>query len=292
VALRAATRASPLAVVQTRLVASLLEAAASAGLEVLDVPVQTTGDLRQDVSIAALGGQGVFVKEVQVAVLDGRADIAVHSAKDLPSTETPGLMIAAVARRGDPRDGLVGCSLAGLPPGGRVGTGSPRRRAQLAALRPDLEFGELRGNMATRLAKASDFDAVVVAVCALERLDRQGELTEVLEPDVMLPQVGQGALAVECRTDDLHTRLLLAAIDHEPTRRAVEAERAFLAGVGGGCDRPVAAYATATDDGTVALEAMLADATGAVHRDRDVGRDPAEVGEVLARRLLAATAMP
>jgi hydroxymethylbilane synthase len=283
--LKAATRGSTLARVQTATVGRLL---AGWGIEVEAVVVDTAGDRRTDIPISELGGQGVFVKEVQAAVLDGRADIAVHSAKDLPSTTADGLLIAAFPERGDPRDALVGGTLAGLPPGARIGTGSVRRRAQLAWLRPDLTFAGLRGNMETRLAKASRFDAIVVAAAALQRLGRSAERSEVLDPELVVPQVGQGALAVECRADDHATRALLAAIDHGPTRRAVEAERAFLAEVGGSCDLPVGAYATVSAvDNTVSLEGMIATADGrVVLRHRDSGADPHELGRRVARHLL------
>ena len=189
--LRAATRGSPLARLQTELVATEL------GVDVEAVVVETTGDRNVDVAIWAMGGQGVFVTEVQAAVLDGRADIAVHSAKDLPSSPTDGLVIAAVPGRGDPRDALVGATLEGLPVGGRVATGSVRRRAQLAHHRPDLTFAGLRGNIETRLRKAAEFDAAVVAAVALQRLGRSEVIAELLDPSVVVPQVGQGALAVE-----------------------------------------------------------------------------------------------
>jgi hydroxymethylbilane synthase len=284
--LRAATRGSTLARVQTAAVAELLRAAGAA--EVEPVVVDTVGDRRQDAPIWAIGGQGVFVKEVQAAVLDGRADIAVHSAKDLPSTPTEGLVIAAIPPRGDPRDALVGGTLAGLPVGARIGTGSIRRRAQLAWLRPDLTFAGLRGNMETRLAKASGFDAIVVAAAALDRLGRSSARSEVLDPEVVVPQVGQGALAVECRADDTATRALLAAIDHPPSRLAVEAERAFLREIGGSCDLPVGAYATVAADGvSIRLEGMLATGDGRIvlrHRDADV--DPVALGRRVARHLL------
>jgi len=290
--LRAATRGSTLARVQTSTVADLLAAAGGPGVE--PVVVDTAGDRRLDVPINELGGQGVFVKEVQAAVLDGRADIAVHSAKDLPSTAAEGLVIAAVPLRGDPRDALVGGTLAGLPTGARIGTGSVRRRAQLAWLRPDLTFAGLRGNMETRLAKASNFDAIVVAAAALRRLGRSAEISEVLDPELMVPQVGQGALAVECRADDQVTRDLLAVLDHGPSRRAVEAERAFLREVGGSCDLPVGAYAVVADPdpgtdggGTIRMEGMLATGDGRiVLRHRGEGGDPEELGRRVARYLL------
>ncbi len=284
--LRAATRGSTLARIQTSTVGDLL-AASSGGVEVEAVVVDTVGDRKLDAPIWAVGGQGVFVKEVQAAVLDGRADIAVHSAKDLPSTPAEGLVIAAIPERGDPRDALVGGTLAGLPTGARIGTGSVRRRAQLAWLRPDLTFAGLRGNMQTRLDKASQFDAIVVAAAALQRLGRSAERSEVLDPELVVPQVGQGALAVECRADDQATRDLLAAIDHRPSRLAVESERAFLREVGGSCDLPVGAYAVVADDGTIRLEGLLATGDGRiVLRHRDEGTDPEDLGRRIARYLL------
>jgi len=284
--LRAATRGSTLARVQTAAVGELL-AAASPGYDVEPLVVDTVGDQRLDVPISAIGGQGVFVKEVQAAVLDGRAHIAVHSAKDLPSTSTDGLVIGAIPRRGDPRDALVGGTLAGLPTGALIGTGSVRRRAQLAWLRPDLTFAGLRGNMETRLAKASGFDAIVVAAAALQRLGRSAERSEVLDPELVVPQVGQGALAVECRADDHATLAVLATIDHRPTRLAVEAERAFLREVGGSCDLPVGAYAVVDDDGTIHLEGLIATGDGRiVLRRRDDDPDPEELGRRVARHLL------
>src|SRR5438132_3472903 len=195
--LRIATRASTLARWQAERVGVLL------GEPVEFVLVTTTGDRDQRADLHAIGGTGIFVKEVQQAVLDGRADMAVHSAKDLPASDSPaGLVLAAVPERADPRDALVGSTLDALPAGARIGTGSVRRRAQLVALRPDLTFAELRGNIPTRLDRAGEYDAIVVAAAALARLGRADLATEYLEPSVMLPQVGQGALAVECRTGD------------------------------------------------------------------------------------------
>ncbi len=258
--IRAATRGSALARWQTDHIASLLRAADPA-VELDVVVVDTEGDRRRDLPISALGGKGVFAKEVQAAVLDGRADIAVHSAKDLPSVTIDGLTLAAVPERGDARDALVGCRLADLPGGARVGTGSNRRRVQLAHLRPDLVFGELRGNMQTRLARAADFDAVVVAAAALQRLSLADHIAEILEPDVMVPQVAQGALGVECRTDDQPSREILAAIEHCDSRRCVDTERAFLAELGGDCDLPAGAYAQ-VDGPNLSLRAVLASPDG------------------------------
>ena len=272
-ALRAATRGSALARWQTEHVAALLDE------DVELVVVETTGDRRQDVPIHEMGGTGVFVKEVQAAVLDGRADFAVHSAKDLPARPTEGLVLAAVPERGDPRDALVGARLADLAPGARIGTGSVRRRAQLAALRPDLTFGELRGNIDTRLRKAADFDAVVMAAAALQRLGRESHIAEVLDVDVLVPQVAQGALAVECRPGD---EVRFAGIEHPPSRRAVDAERAFLAELGSGCDLPVGAFASVAEDGSLSIEGLLASLDGHVVL-RASGFDD---GAALARHLL------
>ncbi len=280
-----ATRGSALARWQADHVASLLRAA-TPDVDVELVVVDTTGDRRQDVAIWQIGGKGVFVKEVQAAVLDGRADIAVHSAKDLPSSEFEGLTLAAVPERGEVRDALVGSTLAELPPGARVATGSARRRAQLADRRPDLTFAELRGNIPTRLDRAAEHDAIVVAAVALERLGRADAISEVLAVDVMLPQVAQGALAVECRSDDGETRELLAGIEHRASRRAVNAERAFLAELGGDCDLPAGAYATALDD-AVEVQGLLASLDGrVVLRYRTSGSDPVATGRAVAAYLL------
>ncbi|MEJ7844482.1 MAG: hydroxymethylbilane synthase [Acidimicrobiales bacterium] len=284
--LRIATRASALARWQAGHVAGLL------GRPTELVLVQTTADVRLDVPIWEMGGKGVFVTEVQAAVLDGRADLAVHSGKDLPSTPTEGLTIAAVPERGDPRDALVGGRLADLRPGALVATGSVRRRAQLADLRPDLTFAGLRGNMATRLAKAGDFDAIVVAAAALDRLGLSDHIAEMLAIDVMLPQVAQGALVVECRADDMATLAAVAGIQHGPTRRAVDAERGFLATLGGDCDLPAGAHATVATDGAIRLDALLATPDGRIvlrHREHTAPDAAAPLaGERAARFLLAA----
>ncbi|MBV9410173.1 MAG: hydroxymethylbilane synthase [Acidimicrobiia bacterium] len=279
--MRAATRASALARLQTDLVAAAL------GVPVEAVVVQTTGDRRTDVAIWEMGGQGVFVKEVQAAVLDGRADFAVHSAKDLPSASPEGLVIGAIPEREDPRDALVGSTLEGLPVGARIGTGSVRRRAQLAWARPDLTFAGLRGNIDTRLAKASEFDAIVMAAAALRRLERTFVIDEILDPSVVLPQVGQGALAVECRADDAGVREALARIEHTPSRIAVETERAYLREIGEGCQLPVGALATVGTDGRIALTGMIASLDGhTLLRHEDAGDDAISLGRSVARHLL------
>lgn len=314
--LRLATRGSPLALWQARRVAAMLAAQADqvggAGpAEVALVIVNTTGDRNTDVPLHALGGQGVFVKEVQAVVLRGEADAAVHSAKDLPaapSLSPPGLVLAAFPERADPRDLLVGGRLDDLPPGATVATGSVRRRTQLANFRPDLTYTDLRGNMGTRLAAIGrrDVTAVVVAKAAADRMGWEapdGVDTEVLDPILMLPQVGQGALAVECRSDDGATRAQLSAIDDFEVRRTVTAERAYLAELGGSCTLPVGAYAVVVADGDgpfggdgpdtsgpvpdLQLTAILASEDGrVVLRHSARGHDPEELGRSVARYLL------
>jgi hydroxymethylbilane synthase len=281
VTLRIATRATALARWQAERVATLL------GGDTELVVVTTTGDARADTPIRAMGGIGVFVKEVEAALLDGRADVAVHSAKDLPSSPPPdGVLLAAFPERADPRDALVGSTLAGLAPGATVATGSVRRRAQLAAIHPELEFAELRGSIPTRLEKAAGFDAIVVAAAALERLGVLDRATELLDTSVMLPQVGQGALAVECRADDHATLERVSAVNDLTVARAVTAERAFLEGLGGGCDLPCGAYAI-EEKGELVLQGVLASLDGrTVLRGTERGSEPEQVGRTLVRELL------
>ena len=239
-ALRLATRGSRQAVAQATSVADRITAATGRSVEL--VMIETTGDARLDVPLHVIGGQGVFVKEVQMAVLDGRADIAVHSAKDLPSAVTDGLVIGAFCERRDPADALVGHRLADLAHGATVATGSVRRRAQLSRVRPDLNFVELRGNIDTRLSKVPEGGAIVMAVAALEILQLTDRIAERLDVDTFVPAVGQGCVAVECRIDDVGTRRALAAVDHADTRHGVEVERAFLAELGSGCSLPVGGH--------------------------------------------------
>lgn len=292
VRLRAATRGSELARWQTDHVIDLLRGSRPEGAPSVDVEsvvVETVADRRQDVEIWQMGGKGVFVKEVQAAVLDGRADFAVHSAKDLPAVRHPELTLAAVPERADARDLLVGASWAGLPTGATVATGSVRRRAQLAWLRPDLRFTGLRGNIATRLGRVPAGGAIVMAMAAVQRLgvDLSAIDHELLSPSVMLPQVAQGALAIECRRDDQETRELLRVIEHAPSRRAVDAERGFLSELGGDCDLPAGAYATVDDDGTVSIEGLLASLDGhVVLRHSESGSGDEELGRDVARYLL------
>lgn len=239
--LRIATRSSAQARAQSEFVGQLLtQTLPSTTIEY--VYVDTQGDLNATTPLHQMGGQGVFVKEVQRAVLDGRADIAVHSAKDLPSQTADGLVIGAIGQRRSPNDALVGKSLEQLAHGATVATGSVRRRAQLQRLRPDLSFVDLRGNIQTRLSKIPDGGAIVMAVAAMEILGITDQIAETLDVSVAVPMVGQGSVAVECRDNDVATQKLLAAIDHSESRRAVEAERAFLAELGAGCSLPVAAH--------------------------------------------------
>jgi hydroxymethylbilane synthase len=288
--LRIATRGSALARWQAEEVARLLQVARP-GLDVDLVVVDTTGDRRQDVPVWDMGGQGVFVKEVQAAVLEGWAEAAVHSAKDLPSTTGPGLVLAAVPLRADARDALVGGTLASLGPGAVVATGSVRRRAQLAWLRPDLTFTSLRGNVPTRLNRVPPGGAVVVAAAALERLGLLHRAAEILAVEIMLPQVGQGAIGVECRADDDATRAALDAIDARRIHAAVSAERAYLARIGGGCDLPVGAWAEPVAGAGLVVHGLMASREGrVVLRSSVTGpeAEPDRLGRILADELLAA----
>ena len=238
---RIATRSSPQARTQAEAVGALL-LNADPRISIEYVFVDTQGDLNATTPLHLMGGQGVFVKEVQRAVLENRADIAVHSAKDLPSQNADGLIIGAIGERRTPNDALIGCRLADLSVGATIATGSVRRRAQLMRVRPDLQFIDLRGNIQTRLSKTPEGGAIVMAVAALEILGMTSHIAEVLDLDVAVPMVGQGSVAVEARVDDGETLAILALIDHAPSRRAVETERAFLAELGAGCSLPVGAH--------------------------------------------------
>ena len=299
---RVGTRASALALTQTRMVAAQLAAEGDVAVEL--VRITTEGD-RLTGSLVNLGGTGVFVTALRDALLDGRCDVAVHSLKDLPTGAADGLTIAAVPERADPRDALCardGLTLATLPPGSRVGTGSPRRAAQLLLARPDLVVVEIRGNVDTRLHRVApgDLDAVVLAAAGLARLDRLDAATELLDPDLMAPAPGQGALAVEARTADVADAgsplaRALAALDHAPSRLAVTAERALLARLEAGCAAPVGTHArleahrltldavVCRPDGTAQLRRALAIPLlpGTADRLEAAGRLGADLADVL-----------
>lgn len=253
--LRIATRPSPQARTQAQAVADAL-VAGGGDVRCELVLVESTGDLRADTPLHQMAGQGVFVKEVQKAVLDGRADVAVHSAKDLSSESHPGLVVGAWCRRRDPRDAMVGRSLSNLAEGAVVATGSVRRRAQMHRLRPDIEFRELRGNIGTRLERIPENGAIVMAMAALEILGLTSHVAEALDPVTFVPMVGQGCVAVEHRFGDARIAALVSTIDHVDTRFAVETERAFLSVLGSGCSLPVGAHV----DDTGTLTTFLASA--------------------------------
>lgn len=304
---RIGTRASALALTQTGHVADAL---ASLGrFEVETVRVRTEGD-RLTGSLTSLGGTGVFVTALREALLDGRCDVAVHSLKDLPTADPVGLALGAVPPREDPRDALCardGFTLATLPPGARIGTGSPRRAAQLLAARPDLDVVDIRGNVDTRLGRVApgDLDAVVLARAGLARLGRLDAVTDLFDPDVMAPAPGQGALAVEVRADDAGPGSplgrALAALDHTPTRLAVLAERGLLARLEAGCAAPVGAHAR-LEGSTLSLDAVVVrtDGSRALRRSAAVETDASDLtaaadaavtlGAVLAEELLGAGA--
>ncbi len=281
---RIATRRSPLALHQAE---SVRDRLAAVGVASRLVTFETVGDQRHDVPLASMGGQGVFAGEIQRAVLAGEADVAVHSAKDLPSVVPAGLTLACVSERRDPADALVGRSLAGLGPGATVATGSPRRRALLLERRPDLHVVGLRGNMSTRLAAVGrdGVDAIVAAVAALERLGATDLVAQRLDPAWFVPQVGQGALAIEARDGDDETAGLLSSLNDRDAFVAVSAERAFLAELGTGCSIPAGAFAEVRD-GRVRISGVMIGVDGAtsVRASRE-GLDPVEVGAALAAHL-------
>jgi hydroxymethylbilane synthase len=289
--LRLGTRASALATTQSRWVAELLQQATGRPVELVEVT--TFGDTSR-AHLSEIGGTGVFAAALRQAVLDGDVHLAVHSLKDLPTAPVDGLVIAAVPRREDPRDVLVardGLTLDTLPVGARVGTGSPRREAQLRALRPDLDVRPVRGNVDRRLAMVSGgaLDAVVLAHAGLLRLGRGDVVSSVLDPAVVLPAPGQGALAVECRSGDLELVSAIGLLDDADSRCAVTAERALLAALEAGCTAPVGALAAVTPDG-VSLQALAAATDGSVVLRRRLAGpadDPAALGRELAQLLLA-----
>lgn len=266
---RVGSRGSRLALAQAERAASLLRAP---GVEVAFVPITTAGDRDRSRPFGEIGARGVFVKELEEALLDGRVDVAVHSAKDMTSTDAAGLAVGAYLTRDDARDALVGA--AELRPGMRVGTASVRRRAQLLALEPTLSIEPLRGNIDTRLRKGRErgLDAIVLAACGLDRLGLETEIGLRFEPDEILPEAGQGALALQVRAGD---EQLVARADDAETRRRVEAERRCVARIGGGCLAPVAAH----HDGA-RLHALIADEAGG-WVERRSGDDPVALAEEL-----------
>lgn len=294
-ALRLGTRRSALATTQSTWVADRLR---GLGHEVVLVEVSTEGDLDRTTPLAQLGGTGVFVSALRTALAEGRVDLAVHSLKDLPTYPQAGIALAAIPTREDPRDAVVardGLTLGELPAGSRVGTGSPRRVAQLHALGLGLEISGIRGNVDTRISKvrSGEFDAVVLARAGLARIGRLDEVTEVLDPLQMLPAPGQGALAVECRADDAELVAALAALDDDHARAAVSAERAVLATLEGGCSAPIGALAEVVEgeDGNeiwVRAVALSLDGALAVRKSATgAPTDAVGVGSRLASDMLA-----
>jgi len=288
---RVATRGSRLALAQARSVAAEIEARLGLATEL--VTIQTSGDRQADVALAKVGGKGLFVKELEEALLERRADLAVHSAKDLPARLPAGLVLAAHPERADPRDALVSGgrvhALAALARGARVGTGSARRAAQLRALRPDLEIAPLRGNVTTRLDRldAGRFDALVLACAGLDRLGLGARIDERIEPGLLLPAIGQGVLALETRTGEALAGQL-AVLTHAQTARALAAERALLAVLQGDCNLPLAAFAEALGSDRLRLRALVASPDGRrVVRGEAEGAEPESLGAEVAEKLLA-----
>jgi hydroxymethylbilane synthase len=293
-AIRLGTRGSPLALWQARWVGDRLEQEDRTRIGI--VPIRTTGDRVTDRPLAAIGGKGLFTKELDQALLDGQIDLAVHSLKDLPFRLPDGVRIAAVLERGDPRDAVVstGGGLGMLPPGSRVGTSSLRRRAQILHRFPRIDVAELRGNVETRLGRldGGDLSAVVLSGAGLTRLGHAARITEWLDVADMLPAVGQGAVVAVCRTEDVGTSKRLEALDHPPTRQAVTAERAMLELLEGNCQIPIAGYAVLSGD-RVRLTGLVArpDGTTLIRESLEGPRaDPAAVGRRLGENLLDAGA--
>ncbi|MPZ48686.1 MAG: hydroxymethylbilane synthase [Dehalococcoidia bacterium] len=284
------TRGSALARRQTQIVSDALRRIAP-DIEIEIKAVQTEGDRRQDVSLEAFGGEGVFVKDIERRLAAGEIDIAVHSLKDMPARSPDGLTIGTVLPRGDVRDVLVGrggARLDALPPGARLGSDSRRRAVQVLALRSDVEMISIRGNVDTRLRKvqSGDYDGVLLAAAGLERLGLIGEVSQFFSVDEVLPAVGQAVLAVQCRADDAETLSLLGRVDDPTTRAAITAERAFLDRLGAGCRLPVGAYAEVSGR-RLHLRGLLADDSGRIARDDVTGAisDAEQVGVELALRL-------
>jgi hydroxymethylbilane synthase len=290
--LRIGTRGSALALAQATLVQNQIQDHHSQITVELEI-IKTTGDKIQDVPLAKIGGKGLFTKEIEMAILAGEVDLGVHSMKDVPTEVPNGLVIGITTIREDPRDAFISRkyqSLREIPRGGRIGTGSLRRQAQLMHLRPDLEIVPLRGNVDTRLRKLveENLDAVILATAGLRRLGRAAEITAIIPETEMLPAIGQGALGLEYRQDDAETRNLLEFLDHPETKVAVAAERAFLARLEGGCQVPIAAKGS-LKNGELILEGLIGDLTGTrIYREQVAGPPEAaeHLGRELAQRLL------
>ena len=290
--LRIGTRGSALALAQATLVQNQIQDHHPQITVELEI-IKTTGDKIQDVPLAKIGGKGLFTKEIEMAILAGEVDLGVHSMKDVPTEIPDGLVIGITTIREDPRDAFISRkyqSLREIPRGGRIGTGSLRRKAQLLHLRPDLEIVPLRGNVDTRLRKLveENLDAVILATAGLRRLGRAAEITAIIPETEMLPAIGQGALGLEYRQDDAETRNLLEFLDHPETKVAVAAERAFLARLEGGCQVPIAAKGS-LKNGELILEGLIGDLTGKrIYRQQVAGPPEAaeHLGRELAQRLL------
>jgi hydroxymethylbilane synthase len=285
-----------LALWQAEHVAELLRRA-EPGLNVELVPISTKGDRVQDRSLAAIGGKGLFVKELEVALEEQRAEIAVHSMKDVPSELPVGFTIGAVLPRADPRDALISVKadrILDLPEGARVGTSSLRRQAQLLSARPDLRIQGLRGNVDTRLRRLEEgeLDAIILACAGLIRMGWESRITARLDPRTCMPAVSQGIIGIECREETAHVRALLDTLNHAPTRTAMDAERAFAGRLGGSCQSPIAAYAT-LDGQRLTLDGLVAEPDGSrLLRDSISGssNDSVNLGATLADRVLSAGA--
>jgi hydroxymethylbilane synthase len=290
--LRIGTRGSALALAQATMVQNQIQEHHPQITVELTI-IKTTGDKIQNVPLAKIGGKGLFTKEIEMAILAGEVDLGVHSMKDVPTEVPDGLVIGITTRREDPRDAFISrkyASITEIPAGGRIGTGSLRRRAQLMHLRPDLEIVPLRGNVDTRLRKlvAENLDGLILATAGLRRLGRAQEITAIISDSQMLPAIGQGALGLEYREADRDTQNLLAFLDHPDTKVAVAAERAFLARLEGGCQVPIAAKGI-LQDGELILEGLIGDLTGArLYREQIIGppEEAVELGRQLAETLL------
>lgn len=296
--LRIATRRSRLALWQAEHVSALLTQA-HPGLEVELVPMVTEGDRILDRTLAEVGGKGLFIKELEVAMFEGRADLAVHSMKDVPADLPEGMVLASVLERADPRDALVSNhyrSLDELPPGAKVGTSSLRRQCQLIHRRPDLQILQLRGNVDTRLRKLDEghYDAIILAAAGLKRLGLDQRIAALVPTDASLPAVGQGIIGIECRAEDTHTRRLVAALEHAPTRHCLEAERAFAARLEGSCQSPVAGFAELDGDSLRVRGLVGAPDGSQVFADELQGAaaEAGILGDRLAQALLQAGAGP